>query len=80
MIANDPNNDEYKFDDLDLLAAEPEDQKFEPEPDELNASGPTSAEKQSQLAALLANKTVRNGFIAVGGVILFVFLYQVSPF
>jgi intracellular multiplication protein IcmG len=77
MIANDPNNDEYKFDDLDLLAAEPEDQKLEPEPDELSASGPTSAEKQSQLAALLANKTVRNGFIAVGGVILFVFLYQV---
>ncbi len=78
MANNDPNNDEYKLDDLDLLASEPEE---ELEPEEL---GGDSAEKNtsntSDTFQLWENPAIRKALVIFGGFILFLLVYKTLHF
>lgn len=72
MIDNDQNNEEYKLDDLDLLASEPEDQ-LQPEVDALSTSSEPVSDNPTPF---WQNPTLRNGVIAVGCLVLLVMCYQ----
>ena len=69
MVDNDHNNDEYKLDDLDLLAVEPEGQ-LQPEPETADSSRPNIA------SSLGENPAFRKGLIAVGVLFLLIFCYK----
>lgn len=73
MIDNDQNNEEYKLDDLDLLASEPEDQ-LRPEVDAL--STPSVETIGENPKPVWENPMIRNGLIAVGCLVLLVMCYQ----
>jgi len=76
MIDNDQNNEEYKLDDLDLLASEPEDH-LQPEGDDVNSSLPPTEAR----APFFETPVVRNGLIAIGILVLLLFCYElVSSF
>jgi intracellular multiplication protein IcmG len=71
MIDNDQNNEEYKLDDLDLLASEPAD-NFQPEEDARGTSSPPSVEK----IAFWEAPVIRNGLIVIGCIVLLLLCYQ----
>lgn len=64
MIANDPNNDEYKLDDLDLLASEPEDRLQPEEP--LTAD---VASTSNEIKPFWENPNIRKGLIVIGVIV-----------
>lgn len=74
MVDNDPNNEEYKLDDLDLLASEPEDQ-LQPE-DETGGVPPEQSENARSQMKPWENPMFRKGAIALGGLILVVLCYK----
>jgi intracellular multiplication protein IcmG len=71
MIDNDQSNEEYKLDDLDLLASEPEDH-LQPEVDAGSSSVPPLVEK----APFWESPVIRKGLIAIGCLVLFLLCYQ----
>lgn len=74
MANNDPNNEEYKLDDLDLLASEPEDELHPEESgDALSAKDTATIHEDAQP---WENPIFRKGLIVVGGLILFLLFYK----
>lgn len=74
MVDNDPNNEEYKLDDLDLLASEPE---GNPEP-EGEVSEPSPEPQGGLLGGTKPweNPQIRKGLLVLGGLILVFLCYQ----
>lgn len=74
MVDNDPNNEEYKLDDLDLLASEPEEQlQSEDEIADFPSEQPKGVFGD---AKPWENPMVRKGLIGFGGFILIFLCYK----
>ncbi len=74
MVDNDPNNDEYKLDDLDLLASEPEDQ-LQPEDNDVAVSS-EGRDHTSDTMKPWENPMLRKSAIVLGGFFLVLLCYK----